>query len=223
MAAVLAKVQKEIGPNATISSAQKVRSGGMGGFFAREKFEVIVEVPEAGDAAVAQSTQGKDAAVAQSTQGKDAAVAQSTQGKDAAVAQSTQGKDAAVAQSTDVPGSTPTVPVASSDEDYDPVASLLSLAEKISKEDVSEIKVEQPEPAPAPLKAEPLNAEQPKAEPVIESLVLPEALTPDEPQASARKRFFCRGAQPRCLPGPCDRRTRPGPPRRWGRTPASPY
>jgi hypothetical protein len=42
LAAVLAKVQKEVGPDATISSAQRIRSGGTFGFFQREKFEVLV-------------------------------------------------------------------------------------------------------------------------------------------------------------------------------------
>ncbi len=47
MAAVLAKVQKEVGPEAKISSAQRVRSGGVMGFFQREKFEILVEIPDA--------------------------------------------------------------------------------------------------------------------------------------------------------------------------------
>lgn len=52
MAAVLAKVQKEVGADAKILSAQRVRSGGMLGFFQKEKFEVIVDM----DAKQAPST-----------------------------------------------------------------------------------------------------------------------------------------------------------------------
>lgn len=44
LAAVLAKVQKEVGVDATISSAQRIRSGGFMGFFQREKF--VVEIDE---------------------------------------------------------------------------------------------------------------------------------------------------------------------------------
>ena len=46
MAAVLAKVQKEVGAEAKISSAQRVRVGGVMGFFQRERFEVLVEIPD---------------------------------------------------------------------------------------------------------------------------------------------------------------------------------
>jgi hypothetical protein len=48
LATVLAKVQKEIGTEAKIVSAQRARTGGLLGFFQKEKFEVIVEVPEPG-------------------------------------------------------------------------------------------------------------------------------------------------------------------------------
>lgn len=44
---MLAKVHKDIGPSARIVKAQKVRSGGFKGFFAREKFEIIVETDPA--------------------------------------------------------------------------------------------------------------------------------------------------------------------------------
>lgn len=46
LAEVLAKVQQEVGSDAKIASAQKVRSGGAFGFFQRERFEVIVDIPE---------------------------------------------------------------------------------------------------------------------------------------------------------------------------------
>lgn len=49
MAEVLAKVQKEVGADAQISSAQRVRSGGVMGFFQKERFEVLVDVPEPGE------------------------------------------------------------------------------------------------------------------------------------------------------------------------------
>ena len=40
---MLEQVRSELGSNTKIVSANKVRSGGIGGFFARERFEVIVE------------------------------------------------------------------------------------------------------------------------------------------------------------------------------------
>lgn len=43
---LLTQVQRELGPEAEILEANKLRSGGVGGFFARERFEVIVAVPE---------------------------------------------------------------------------------------------------------------------------------------------------------------------------------
>lgn len=47
--ALLARVPQELGPAATIVAANKLRSGGVGGFFARERFEVVVEVPDEAD------------------------------------------------------------------------------------------------------------------------------------------------------------------------------
>src|SRR3546814_7614486 len=44
--ALLARVPQELGPDATIVAANKLRSGGFAGFFAKEVFEVVVEVPE---------------------------------------------------------------------------------------------------------------------------------------------------------------------------------
>jgi hypothetical protein len=43
---LLARVHTEHGPEARIVKAERVRSGGVGGFFARERYEVTVEVPE---------------------------------------------------------------------------------------------------------------------------------------------------------------------------------
>jgi hypothetical protein len=42
--AALARVTEECGPGARITQAEKVRSGGVAGFFARERYEVTVEV-----------------------------------------------------------------------------------------------------------------------------------------------------------------------------------
>lgn len=42
--AALARVAEECGPHARITQAEKVRTGGVAGFFARERFEVLVEV-----------------------------------------------------------------------------------------------------------------------------------------------------------------------------------
>lgn len=44
---VLEQVREELGSGTKIVSANKIRSGGVGGFFARERFEVIVEHDEA--------------------------------------------------------------------------------------------------------------------------------------------------------------------------------
>jgi hypothetical protein len=60
LAEVLAKVQKEVGADAKIASAQKVRSGGAFGFFQRERFEVLVDLPD--PAAVAAAAAAKAAA-----------------------------------------------------------------------------------------------------------------------------------------------------------------
>lgn len=51
--AVLARVRKEAGPDAKITAATKIRSGGIGGFFSKEAFRVTVELPEAPAAPVA--------------------------------------------------------------------------------------------------------------------------------------------------------------------------
>ena len=52
--ALLTQVQQECGEAATILEANKLRTGGVGGFFARERFEVIMALPE--DAAESAST-----------------------------------------------------------------------------------------------------------------------------------------------------------------------
>src|SRR3546814_14084551 len=44
--ALLARVPQELGPDATIVAANKLRSGGFAGFFAKEALEVVVEVPD---------------------------------------------------------------------------------------------------------------------------------------------------------------------------------
>jgi hypothetical protein len=51
LAEVLAKVQAEVGSDAKIASAQKVRSGGAFGFFQKERFEVLVDIPSSGPSA----------------------------------------------------------------------------------------------------------------------------------------------------------------------------
>ena len=43
---LMVRVREEFGPRATIVRAERVRRGGLGGFFAREHFELTVEVPE---------------------------------------------------------------------------------------------------------------------------------------------------------------------------------
>jgi hypothetical protein len=49
LAALLVQVQQDFGPSAVVVSAEKVRRGGVGGFFAREWYEVSVEVADAGE------------------------------------------------------------------------------------------------------------------------------------------------------------------------------
>jgi hypothetical protein len=46
--ALLARVRGEHGPDARIVSAERVRSGGIGGFFAKERYEITVEVADPG-------------------------------------------------------------------------------------------------------------------------------------------------------------------------------
>src|SRR5687768_10238540 len=41
------QVREELGPGARVVSAERVRSGGVAGFFARERFELTVDVPDA--------------------------------------------------------------------------------------------------------------------------------------------------------------------------------
>ena len=41
---LLAQVREEHGPDARIVHAERVRSGGVGGFFAKQRFEVTVEI-----------------------------------------------------------------------------------------------------------------------------------------------------------------------------------
>jgi hypothetical protein len=45
---LLARVPDELGPGATIVAANKLRSGGIAGFFSKEAYEVVVEVDDAG-------------------------------------------------------------------------------------------------------------------------------------------------------------------------------
>src|SRR4051794_20116740 len=42
----MAHVQAEFGPDARVVRAERVRSGGFAGFFAHERFELTVDVPE---------------------------------------------------------------------------------------------------------------------------------------------------------------------------------
>src|ERR1043165_8896578 len=52
---LLAQVRAEHGPDAVIVSAEKVRTGGVGGLFGTQKYELTVEVPDA-----ASTTQSSD-------------------------------------------------------------------------------------------------------------------------------------------------------------------
>ena len=44
--ALMLRVRDEMGPGATIVRAERVRTGGIAGFFAREHYELTVEVPD---------------------------------------------------------------------------------------------------------------------------------------------------------------------------------
>jgi hypothetical protein len=58
--AVLAKVRLEAGANARVLEAKKVRDGGIGGFFAKERFVLIVEVVDEAPAAARPRPAGLD-------------------------------------------------------------------------------------------------------------------------------------------------------------------
>jgi flagellar biosynthesis GTPase FlhF len=60
--AALTKVRAELGPDARITGAETVRSGGLGGFFAKERVEVTVEVPDAPTDAATAATPSVPAA-----------------------------------------------------------------------------------------------------------------------------------------------------------------
>lgn len=44
--ALMIRVRAELGPRARVVKAERVRSGGVGGFFAKERFELTVDVPD---------------------------------------------------------------------------------------------------------------------------------------------------------------------------------
>ncbi len=44
--ALMLRVKAEMGPNARIVKAERIRDGGFAGFFARERYELVVEVPD---------------------------------------------------------------------------------------------------------------------------------------------------------------------------------
>lgn len=46
--ALMIRVRAELGPRARVVKAERVRSGGVGGFFAKERFELTVDVPDDG-------------------------------------------------------------------------------------------------------------------------------------------------------------------------------
>ncbi|WP_218022831.1 hypothetical protein, partial [Cellulomonas biazotea] len=45
LAELMAHVRQEFGPQARVVRAERVRTGGIGGFFARERYEITVDVP----------------------------------------------------------------------------------------------------------------------------------------------------------------------------------
>ena len=55
---LLERVRAEVGPDARIVAANRVRKGGVGGFFAKEAFEVLVEPAAAAEAATTVPTAG---------------------------------------------------------------------------------------------------------------------------------------------------------------------
>lgn len=59
--ALLLRARSEYGPQVTVVRAEKVRTGGVLGFFAREHFELTLEVPDAALAAVAEAKSVEEA------------------------------------------------------------------------------------------------------------------------------------------------------------------
>ncbi len=68
---LLDRVRKEVGSDANIVAANRIRKGGIGGFFAREGFEVLVDVsdesrlpkqpqPKAASSAIGTRSRGRD-------------------------------------------------------------------------------------------------------------------------------------------------------------------
>src|SRR5690554_3444572 len=54
--ALVRQARAELGPGAKVVKAERVREGGIGGFFAKERFELTVEVP---DDVARRGTQGR--------------------------------------------------------------------------------------------------------------------------------------------------------------------
>ncbi len=61
---LMAQVRAEFGPTARIIRAERVRTGGLAGFFARERYELTIDVPDAPPAPAAPSLRARRAALA---------------------------------------------------------------------------------------------------------------------------------------------------------------
>ena len=64
---LMGQVRAEFGPTARIIRAERVRTGGLAGFFARERYELTIDVPDAPAAPAAPSLRARRAALAGQT------------------------------------------------------------------------------------------------------------------------------------------------------------
>jgi len=79
---LMGQVRAEFGPTARIIRAERVRTGGLAGFFARERYELTIDVPDAPAAPAAPSLRARRAALA----GQTGAAATGLTGMDALLA-----------------------------------------------------------------------------------------------------------------------------------------
>jgi len=56
---LLERVRNEVGPDARIVAANRIRQGGVAGFFARQGFEVVVDVDNAQDVHAGRGPRGR--------------------------------------------------------------------------------------------------------------------------------------------------------------------
>lgn len=143
LAGLMRRVRTEMGPDAVIVKAERVRTGGVAGFFAKEHFELTVEVPERPRARISR----RPAAIAPAPAAGLSALLDAA---DAAEVQEQVGRatTAASEAASAAPAAGPRVST-----DADTFASLLA-----SIDDMADVPVTPPTPAP-PAPVEPTAAE----------------------------------------------------------------